>query len=65
MAAIKAGFTSVMIDASDKPLEENIRITRQIVEVAHAAGVAVEAELGRLMGIEDNVLVQRAFWWIR
>jgi len=44
-----------MIDASDKPLEENIRITRQIVEVAHAAGVAVEAELGRLMGIEDNV----------
>jgi len=55
MAAIKAGFTSVMIDASDKPLEENIRITRQIVEVAHAAGVAVEAELGRLMGIEDNV----------
>lgn len=56
MAAIKAGFGSVMIDASDKPFEENMRITRQIVEIAHAAGVAVEAELGRLMGVEDNVV---------
>jgi len=45
---IEAGFTSVMIDGSELPLEDNIRITREVVEVAHASGVAVEAELGRL-----------------
>ncbi len=55
MAAIKAGYGSVMIDASDKPFEENLRITKKIVEIAHAAGVSVEAELGTLAGIEDNV----------
>jgi ketose-bisphosphate aldolase len=46
--AIACGFTSVMIDASAKPLPENINITRQVVEYAHARGVSVEAELGRI-----------------
>lgn len=48
-AAIAAGFTSVMIDASEKPLDENIAITREVVAYAHALGVSVEAELGRIM----------------
>lgn len=47
-AAIEAGFTSVMIDASAKPFEENIRLTQQVVEYAHRHGVSVEAELGKL-----------------
>lgn len=51
------GFTSVMIDCSSKPLEENIRITKQVVEYAHAHGVVVEAELGTLAGVEDEVKV--------
>jgi ketose-bisphosphate aldolase len=46
--AIEAGFTSVMIDASENPLEENIRISKQVVDYAHARGVSVEAELGRI-----------------
>jgi ketose-bisphosphate aldolase len=46
--AISAGFTSVMIDASDKPLDENIDLSRQVVEYAHTRGVSVEAELGRI-----------------
>jgi fructose-bisphosphate aldolase class II len=53
-AAIAAGFTSVMIDASEHPLEENIRITKAIAEYAHDYGVAVEAELGRI-GTTDFV----------
>ena len=52
--AIAAGFTSVMIDASEKPLEENITISRQVAEYAHARGVSVEAELGRI-GTTDFV----------
>jgi fructose-bisphosphate aldolase class II len=52
------GFTSVMIDASSKPFEENIAITREVVEYAHAHGVVVEAELGTLAGIEDDVKVK-------
>jgi fructose-bisphosphate aldolase class II len=52
--AIAAGFTSVMIDASEKPLEENIAITQEVVEYAHARGVSVEAELGRI-GTTDFV----------
>jgi fructose-bisphosphate aldolase class II len=52
--AIAAGFTSVMIDASEKPLEENISISRQVAEYAHARGVSVEAELGRI-GTTDFV----------
>ncbi|MBW1708910.1 MAG: class II fructose-1,6-bisphosphate aldolase [Deltaproteobacteria bacterium] len=54
-AAIKSGYTGVMIDASDKPFSENLSITRRVVEQAHARGVSVEAELGRLMGQEDHI----------
>lgn len=54
---IKAGYTSVMIDASNLPFEENLRQTRAVVEIAHTAGVSVEAELGRLVGREDGVIV--------
>ena len=56
--AIQAGFTSVMIDASSKPFEENVALTRQVVEYAHAHGAVVEAELGTLAGIEDDVKVK-------
>ncbi len=57
MTALRAGFTSVMIDASAFPFEENVRQTKRIVDIAHAMGVSVEAELGTLKGIEDNVSV--------
>jgi fructose-bisphosphate aldolase class II len=53
-AAIEAGFTSVMIDASDKPLEENIAITRRVVDYAHEHHVSVEAELGRIGRADDE-----------
>ena len=56
-SCIDDGFTSVMIDASSKSLEENIAITKQVVEYAHARGVVVEAELGTLAGVEDEVKV--------
>ena len=56
-SCIDGGFTSVMIDKSGLPLEENIEITRQVVEYAHDHGVVVEAELGTLAGIEDEVNV--------
>ncbi len=56
-SCIDGGFTSVMIDASSQPLAENIRITKQVVEYAHDRGVVVEAELGTLAGIEDEVNV--------
>jgi len=55
MKAIDAGFTSVMIDASRHELEENIRITKEVVEYAHARGVSVEAEVGHIGGTEDNI----------
>lgn len=51
------GFTSVMIDGSKHPFEENIALTKEVVEYAHAHGVVVEAELGKLAGIEDNINV--------
>ncbi|NLZ76301.1 MAG: class II fructose-1,6-bisphosphate aldolase [Erysipelotrichia bacterium] len=54
---IDDGFTSVMIDCSSLPFEENIRITKQVVDYAHARGVVVEAELGTLAGVEDDVKV--------
>lgn len=54
---IDAGFTSVMIDGSKYDFEENIAITKQVVEYAHERGVVVEAELGKLAGIEDDVNV--------
>ena len=56
-ACVDGGFTSVMIDASSKPFAENIEITRKVVEYAHDHGVVVEAELGTLAGIEDEVKV--------
>lgn len=56
-ASIDGGFTSVMIDASSKPWEENIAITKKVVEYAHDHGVVVEAELGKLAGVEDDVNV--------
>lgn len=54
---IDQGYTSVMIDASHLPIEENIRITKQVVEYAHPRGVSVEAELGVISGIEDELIV--------
>lgn len=53
--AIDAGFTSVMIDASKKELDENIRITKEVVDYAHERGVSVEAEVGHIGGTEDNI----------
>ena len=57
LSAIKAGFTSIMIDASHHQLAENILETRRVVEAAHAMGITVEAELGRLGGIEEHIEV--------
>ena len=57
-AAIEAGFSSVMIDMSARPFEENIKETLRVVERAHPAGVTVEAELGRLVGEEGAILVK-------
>lgn len=54
--AIHAGFTSVMIDASSKPFEENVALTSKVVELAHIHGVSVEAELGTVGGQEDDVV---------
>ena len=54
-ACVDSGFTSVMIDGSEHPFEENIALTKQIVEYAHDHGVVVEAELGKLAGVEDDV----------
>jgi fructose-bisphosphate aldolase class II len=56
-SCIDGGFTSVMIDASDRPFAENIEITKRVVEYAHDHGVVVEAELGALSGVEDDVNV--------
>ncbi|NLW01798.1 MAG: class II fructose-1,6-bisphosphate aldolase [Clostridiaceae bacterium] len=56
-SCIDGGFTSVMIDGSHLPFEENIALTRKVVEYAHEKGVTVEGELGRLAGIEDAVNV--------
>jgi len=59
-ACIDGGFTSVMIDGSKHSFQDNIALTRQVVEYAHAHGVVVEGELGRLAGIEDDVNVSAA-----
>ncbi len=59
-ACVDGGFTSVMIDASGKPFTENIEITKKVVEYAHDHGVVVEAELGTLAGVEDDVKVSAA-----
>lgn len=55
--AMYAGFTSVMIDGSHYPLEENIALTKRVVDVAHSLGISVEAELGRIAGQEDDLVV--------
>ncbi|WP_428909997.1 class II fructose-bisphosphate aldolase [Niallia sp. Krafla_26] len=57
-SAIDAGFTSVMIDASQHPFEENVAITSRVVEYAHSRGVSVEAELGTVGGQEDDVVAE-------
>ena len=56
-SCIDGGFTSVMIDGSHHSFEDNIRVTKQVVEYAHDRGITVEAELGRLAGVEDDVKV--------
>ncbi len=56
-SCIDGGFTSVMIDGSHLPFEENIKLTKQVVDYAHDRGVTVEGELGRLAGVEDDVKV--------
>ncbi|NSL52110.1 class II fructose-1,6-bisphosphate aldolase [Calidifontibacillus erzurumensis] len=58
--AMYAGFTSVMIDGSHLPLDENIALTKKVVDVAHVLGVSVEAELGRIGGQEDDLVVEDA-----
>ena len=55
VAAIEGGYTSVMIDGSSLPFEENVELTREVVKYAHARGVSVEGELGVLAGVEDHV----------
>ena len=56
-SCVDDGFTSVMIDASKLPFDKNVEITKQVVEYAHSKGVVVEAELGKLAGVEDDVNV--------
>ncbi len=60
VSCIRHGFSSVMIDASKLPLEENIAETKKITEIAHAVGVSVEAELGKIGGTEDHISVDEA-----
>ena len=56
-SCVDGGFTSVMVDGSKHPFEENIALTKQVVDYAHDHGVVVEAELGKLAGVEDNINV--------
>ncbi|MEM2917859.1 MAG: class II fructose-1,6-bisphosphate aldolase [Candidatus Bathyarchaeia archaeon] len=56
---LEAGFTSVMIDGSHLPIEENIALTKRVVDVAHQMGVSVEGELGRLAGVEEKTVEER------
>ena len=56
------GFSSVMYDGSSLPYEENIKITRQVVEYAHKYDVTVEAELGVLAGVEDDVVAEESHY---
>lgn len=55
---IKSGFTSVMVDGSKYPLEENIALTKKVIEIASAVGVSTEAELGKIGGTEDDITVR-------
>ncbi len=60
VAAIEGGYTSVMIDGSSLPYEENVELTREVVKYAHPRGVSVEGELGVLAGVEDHVFAQNS-----
>lgn len=60
LAAIQGGYTSVMIDASRFPFDENVRLTHQIVQAAHSNGVSVEAEIGVVQGVEDDLVVEHS-----
>lgn len=60
IACLREGFTSVMIDGSRLPLEDNIVLTRKVVQAAHAVGVSVEAELGAIGGVEDGISAANA-----
>lgn len=60
VAAIQGGYTSVMIDGSALPFEENIEVTREVVKYAHQRGVSVEGELGVLAGVEDHVFAENS-----
>ena len=64
-SCIDGGFTSVMIDGSHLPFEENIAVTKRVVEYAHDRGVVVEGELGRLAGVEDEVQAKQALTALR
>ncbi|PQP91344.1 ketose-bisphosphate aldolase [Paenibacillus sp. AR247] len=57
ISCIRAGYTSVMIDASHSPFEENVAMTQKVVEAANAVGINVEAELGKVGGVEDDIVV--------
>lgn len=57
MLCVRHGFSSVMIDGSQYPLDENIQVTKKVVEVSHAVGMSVEGELGKIGGVEDDVVV--------
>ena len=57
MQCIRAGYTSVMIDASHEPFDVNVAMTKKVVEAANAVGINVEAELGRVGGVEDDIVV--------
>lgn len=59
-SCLKAGWTSVMIDASSFPFEQNLAMSRQVVEMASARGAGVEAELGQIVGIEEDMIAQDA-----
>ena len=61
-ACIDGGFTSVMIDGSHLPFEENIKVTKQVVEYAHDRGIWVEAELGQLAGVEEHVSAEKSIY---
>ena len=57
MQCIRYGYTSVMIDAAHLPYEENVKMVKKVAEIAHSVGVAVEGELGKIGGVEDNLIV--------
>ena len=60
IAAIEGGYTSVMIDGSSLPFEENVELTREVVKYAHERGVTVEGELGILAGVEDHIFSENS-----